>query len=63
MAKTREIPCLYYICEGKCDLDKTAKFYGLCQTCPQYRKKAGAKPARTDNRRKKLDKIIKKEKW
>ena len=63
MAKTREIPCLHYICAGKCDLGKTAEFYGLCQTCPQYRKKAGAKPARIDNRRKKLDKIIKKEKW
>ena len=28
-----------------------------------YKKLPGGKPARVDNRRKKMDKIIKKEKW
>ena len=61
MAKTREIVCIHYISKGNCDLGKNAKFYGLCQTCPQYRKRPGSKPARVDNRKKKLDKIRKKE--
>lgn len=61
MGKTREIICIHYINKGNCDLGKDAEFYGLCQTCPQYKKKSGAKPARIDNRRKKLDKIIKRE--
>ena len=46
---------------GNCKLGKNADFRGLCQTCPSYRKLAGAKPARTDLRKKKLNKIIKKE--
>ena len=63
MAKTREIVCLHYISKGNCDLGKDAEFYWLCQTCPSYKKKPGAKPARVDNRKKKLDKILKKEKF
>ena len=63
MGKTREIVCLHYISKGNCDLGKNAEFYGLCQTCSSYKKKPGAKPARVDNRKKKLDKILKKEKY
>lgn len=63
MAKTREIACQHYKCEKNCDLGKEAEFYGLCQTCPTYKKLAGGKPARVDTRRKKLDKIWKKEKY
>lgn len=63
MAKGREIACIHYKCEHNCDLGKDAEFRGLCQTCPSYRKLAGAKPARTDCRRKKMDKILKKEVW
>lgn len=63
MAKTREIVCLHYISKGNCDLGKDAEFYGLCQTCPSYKKKPGAKPVRVDNRKKKLEKILKKEKF
>ena len=61
MAKTREIVCVHYINKGNCDLGKDAEFYGLCQTCPSYRKKPGAKPARVDNRKRKLDRISRKE--
>lgn len=61
--KDREIVCEHYVCKGNCKLGKNADFRGLCQTCPSYRKLAGAKPARIDSRRKKLDKILKKEKW
>lgn len=63
MAKTREVVCLHYISKGNCDLGKDAEFYGLCQTCPSYKKKPGSKPARVDNRKKKLDKILKQEKY
>lgn len=62
MARVREIQCIHYQCHGKCALGKEADFYGHCQTCPTYKKKPGAKPARTDNRKKKLDKIMRKEK-
>lgn len=61
MAKTREIPCIHYVCHGNCDLGKDAEFYGLCQTCPTYKAKRGAAPARVDNRRKKLEKIRKRD--
>lgn len=63
MAKTREIQCENYICQHQCKRGKDADFYGICQTCPFYVKKVGAKPARTDNRRSKMDKIMKKEKY
>ena len=67
MAKTREIVCIHYICNGKCDLGKEAEFYGLCQTCPVYKKKPGAKPNRTDNRKQKRERGLRrdfiKEEW
>lgn len=61
MGKTKEIVCIHYIAHGECDLGKDARFYGICQHCPSYKKKPGAKPARVDNRRKKLDEINRKE--
>ena len=61
MAQTRELVCIHYKAKGECDLGKKAEFYGLCQTCPSYKKKPGAKPARTDNRRRKLEKYRKHE--
>lgn len=59
--KDREIQCKFYICNGKCEKNKKANFYGICQHCGLYEKKKGAKANRTDLRRKKIDKIIKKE--
>lgn len=59
--KTREIACIHYKYEGCCNLGKNACFRGLCQTCPQYKKLPGGKPARVDQRQKKLNKINKKE--
>ena len=55
MSKTREIQCKNYICHGQCKLGKDADFYGLCQTCPSYRKASGKAPARTDQRQQKLN--------
>lgn len=61
--KTREIACQHYIYEHNCDLGKEAEFYGHCQTCKTYSAKRGGKAARTDNRKQKLDRIMRKEKW
>lgn len=61
MSKTREIACVHYICEGNCDLGKEGTFRKHCQICKTYKKIPGGKPARTDNRRQKMDKINKKE--
>ena len=61
--RDREIACIHYQHEGSCDLGKEAEFRGHCQTCKSYSAIAGGKPARTDNRAKKLDRIMRKEKW
>lgn len=61
MAKTREIVCTHYICAHQCKLGKNAEFYGLCQTCPSYEKKIGAKPNRVNTKKKKIEQIRKKD--
>lgn len=61
--KNREIACVNYICEGSCKLNKDATFYRHCQTCSSYSATPGGKPARTDTRRQKMDRIARKEKW
>lgn len=63
MAKDREIVCTYYTYEGgPCDKRGiSAHFRGECQTCRHYSKLTGAKPARTDNRKQKMNKIQRKE--
>ena len=63
MAKTREIVCEYYICQGKCSKGREGTFYGSCQICNKYAPKKGAKPNRTDTRRKKMERIERKEKY
>ena len=62
MAKDRGV-CIHYICEHNCDLGKECEFWGHCQTCPTWKRKPGAKSPRVDNRRKKMDKIMRKENW
>lgn len=61
MAKTREVACVNYICEGSCAIGKTSSFYGLCQRCQKYSAKPGGKPARVDSRGAKARKIREKE--
>lgn len=63
MAKDREIVCIHYLCEGKCDLGKDGTFNRKCQTCKTYKKKPGAKPRRVDLRQQKMERIRKKDKW
>ena len=61
--KDREIQCVHYVCEGVCDLGKEGTFRKRCQTCKTYKKLPGGKPARTDNRRQKMDRIMRKERY
>lgn len=61
MAKTREIVCMYYVCEGNCSKGREGTFNRCCQTCNKYKKKPGAAPRRTDTRNKKMNKIKNKE--
>ena len=63
MAKDRERVCQYYECEGKCKKGRAGTFRDVCQTCDKYNALKGARPKRTDNRRKKLERISKKERW
>lgn len=61
--KDREIACESYICEGSCAKGREGTFRKACQTCSKYRPLKGSKPARVDNRHKKLERIARKEKW
>lgn len=63
MARDREIACIHYISEGECDLNKEGTFRKQCQKCRQYRKLPGGKPARTDSRRQRQERRMRKEKW
>lgn len=64
MAKTREVQCAFYINENNCALGHSGEFYGGCQTCSCYKKKPHARPNRTDTRRKRLERIRRREeKW
>ena len=61
--KDREIACVHYKAEGSCDLGKDGTFRGHCQTCPTYSPLRHGRPARTDNRRQKAERIMRKERW
>lgn len=63
MAKTREKFSVFITFVRDCDLGKEGTFRHQCQTCKTYKKKPGGKPARTDNRRQKLDRIQRKERY
>ena len=63
MAKTREIACVHDVCEGNCDLGKDGTVRCQCQTGPTYSPLRHGKPARTDNRRQKAERIMRKERW
>ena len=62
MARDREIACIHYRAEGVCDLGKEGTFRKHCQICKTYKRLPGGKPARTDNRRHKQERIMRKEK-
>ena len=58
MAKTRETPCINYICAGQCAIESKngrAIMNGYCQTCDKY--KPRAKVRHINRKKKELDKI------
>lgn len=61
MAKTREIACKYYECEGQCNKRREGTFRHKCQTCNLYSAIKGGQPARKDLRRQKKERNDRKE--
>nr|DAI79452.1 MAG TPA: hypothetical protein [Caudoviricetes sp.] len=57
MAKTREIICTFYECEGKCSKGRAGTFRHKCQTCNLYLPKKHCKPARKNLKKNKLERI------
>jgi hypothetical protein len=63
MAKDRNILCIHYIRAGVCDLGKECHAYNEMQKCNKYKKDEKRKPFRVNNKKQKLDKIRRNEKW
>ena len=59
MAKTREIACVSYICEGNCKKERKGTFYKACQVCDLYKPIPGGRPARPNLKREKNEKFLK----
>jgi hypothetical protein len=59
--RDREIQCIHYLNEKNCDLGKEGTFRHQCQTCKNYVPLKGGKPARTDRRGSKQERINRKE--
>lgn len=65
MAKDRERVCEYYEYHGCCKKhpNSRCRHNKECQKCKDYRALAGAKPRRTDDRRKKAERQFRKGVW
>lgn len=61
--KDRELRCIHYKFEGGCDIGKEGTFNHACQKCQKYVPLKGSTPRRTDNRRQKMERINRKEKY
>ncbi len=61
MARDRERQCEFYICEGNCSKGRAGTFRDQCQKCDKYVAKKGVAPRRADNRKRKMEKIRKRE--
>ena len=59
MAKTRETPCLYYVCIGECKKGRAAEHNGYCQKCDKYMPRARVR--HINKKKEKLNKIRKSE--
>lgn len=59
MAKTRETPCLYYVCAGECEKGREADHKNYCQKCSLYKPRARVR--HLNKKKQKLDKIRQKE--
>lgn len=63
MARDRNILCVHYVCAGVCDLGKKCNTLEKMQKCLKYKKDETRKPFRINNKKQKLDKIRRNEKW
>lgn len=61
MAKDRETPCKYYICEGECSKGREANYKHYCQKCDKYYPRC--KERHLNQKKQKLDKIRKNEEY
>ena len=57
MAKTRETPCLYYICAGQCQKGREADHTHYCQKCDKYYPRARVR--HLNQKKEKLNKLRK----
>ena len=55
--KDRELACIHYKCEGKCDLGHDGTFRKACQHCKQYKPVKGGQPARRNLKKEKMRKL------
>lgn len=61
MAKTREEPCISYVCHGECKKGRDADHKGYCQKCNLY--KPRCKRKHINLKKFKLNKFRKNEKF
>ena len=61
MAKTRETPCLYYVCAGECEKGRKAEHNGYCQRCGKYTPRARVR--HVNKKKEKLQKWHKRERY
>jgi hypothetical protein len=59
MAKDRETPCKFYVCEENCEKGREGTHNSYCQHCKLYTPRAKVK--HINLKKQKLDKIRKKE--
>lgn len=59
--KERVLVCIHYKCNGVCDLGKECHFWKEMQKCQKYVPNKASQPVRTDRRKQKKEKIMKKE--
>lgn len=61
--KDRNLICIYYVRHGVCALGKECSVYKEMQHCSLYKPNKNTLPFRQNNKRKKLEKIKRKERW
>ena len=61
MSKTKETPCLYYICAGECEKGRDAHHQKYCQKCGFYKPRARVR--HLNKKKQKLYKIKRSEKY
>lgn len=61
MSKDRNILCEHYIRAHTCTKGRDAMVNGTCRNCIFYVKSKGSKPFRTNNKRKKIERVERRE--